>query len=491
MSTDTAGAANPPAPSNSAPRTPSSRGAAIEAIRAALSGERFAARTLRALSESDALASRDLALATEIALGAVRHVHIIDRILAAVGRYERRRVTVELRAALYAGVYQILWMDRVPVAAAVDETVRAARALAGRRAAGLVNALLRAVARALVARRTAWERLNPTHVRVDWDAAVALSVPFAPAAVIPGEAPGNARLCQHLAAITGETEARFRTLAQRFGVDRAERIAWAAQARPAMRLHRNTLRVSAEQFRAALAEFGVDAGSCQDDWAALPAGASIAEFPLLKTGGAFVQDSTAHEAALAVEARPGQRVLDLCAAPGGKALALALAMRDRGEILACDVSDARLALVNQNAARLGLSCIRTIAWDATQPVSPEIGLFDAVLVDAPCSNSGVIARRPEARFDKKGRDLGELAQLQARLLDAAAARVAPAGRLVYSTCSIEPEENEQALATFAQRHAGWRVVSARLTLPEWGASPAEWRDGGFVAILDRDSGNPA
>jgi 16S rRNA (cytosine967-C5)-methyltransferase len=160
-------------------------------------------------------------------------------------------------------------------------------------------------------------------------------------------------------------------------------------------------------------------------------------------------------------------------------------MQDRGEIVACDIVAERLARVGENAARLGLTCVRPerIAGDAD--LYGALGEFDAVLIDAPCSNTGVIARRPEARFGLTPARLASLVMLQRDLLRRAAACVRAGGRLVYSTCSIEPQENEEVVQAFLRENRGWRFVDSQTALPRWGAKLTEWRDGGFVARLER------
>jgi 16S rRNA (cytosine967-C5)-methyltransferase len=195
-----------------------------------------------------------------------------------------------------------------------------------------------------------------------------------------------------------------------------------------------------------------------------------------------VQDTTAHAAAQAVEARPGEHVLDVCAAPGGKSIALALAMEDRGCVVACDTAPARLMRVDANVTRLGLNCVRTRLHGPTQAdVGSDDGKFDAALVDVPCSNTGVIARRPEARLGLTRQKLRSLVAVQRGLLQTAADWVRPQGRLVYSTCSIEPEENEQVVAAFLKTNAAWRLACEKTFVPAWGPRASDWRDGGYYA----------
>ena len=174
--------------------------------------------------------------------------------------------------------------------------------------------------------------------------------------------------------------------------------------------------------------------------------------------------------------RPGETVLDLCAAPGTKTTHLAELMQNRGRIIAADLREEKLARIRENAHRLGLTIIEPVL---VSPAGDDIppAPFDAVLVDAPCSNTGVLGKRPEARWRISPDDIRELAKLQRRLLRTAAERLKPDGRLVYSTCSIEPEENEGSIADLLTHRSDVLLEEQRLFLP---GQPA---DGGFAALL--------
>jgi 16S rRNA (cytosine967-C5)-methyltransferase len=459
------------------------RAVAYLAVLDVLRGEGFAGQTLRRLRSAEKLSGRDAALAMQIALGSVRHLLTIEHVLSAVARFDPRRTRRRLHAILYTAAYQIIWMDRVPVFAAVDEAVNQARSHVGGRSPGMVNAVLRNLTRALAERRGPWRRLDPRHVRVSWDQACV----FAHDVLPPADPPDHVNV--HLAAATGERMARYRTLADRFGSESAEQIAWASQAVPVTVLQRNTLRIGPEEFQKHLREHLGEDAELTADAAYLPPGTQIADVPLFAEGTAFVQDPTAHAAARLVEARPGERVLDLCAAPGGKSMVLAMQMEDRGEVVACDVSPERLALVQENVARLGLTCVRTSPLPAREPGdASSLGTFDAVLLDVPCTNTGVIARRPEARLGLTDKKLQSLAGAQCDLLELAALHVRPGGRLVYSTCSLEPDENEVQIERFLADQAGWSLDYQQTTLPAWGQHQSAWCDGGFTARLARSRG---
>lgn len=458
----------------------SGREAAFQAVRAALSGERFVSETLGQLRGQQRLAGQEAALAMEIALGAVRHALTIEHVLGVVARYDQRRVKPALRAILLSAGFQIIWMDRIPDFAAVNEAVEQARRHVGGRAPGMVNAILRNLTRAIDQRRVPWQRLGPRQVRVNWDEACSFK-----SDVLPTAENKDGRVA-HLAAATGERVARYRTLVERFDEQRAEAIAWAAQAIPVTVLHRNTPQIDSGVFQTRVRETFGDQGEWTPDAVFLPAAANVVDTALFREGWVYVQDMTAKAAALLLDARRGENLLDFCAAPGGKAIVLAQQIGDRGEVLACDASPDRIKRIRDNARRLRLTNIRAHLTRTSNASDDDLAReFDAALVDVPCSNTGVIARRPEARLGLTAEKLESLVGLQAALLRRAAVAVRPGGRLVYSTCSIEPRENERVVESFLAENSEWKQVIARLTLPEWGARLSDWHDGGFAALLVR------
>jgi 16S rRNA (cytosine967-C5)-methyltransferase len=324
----------------------------------------------------------------------------------------------ELDALLQIGLYQLLHM-RVAPHAAVNETVNAAVALGKGRAKGLVNAVLRRALRELDALRE----------RIAADERLALAMPDWLLARLKAAWPHDWR-----------------------------QIAAASNARAPM-----TLRVHAGRgTRAACAE-ALAAGGYEslavaelDSALMLAAPAPVAELPGFAAGAFSVQDAAAQFAAVLLDVAPGQRVLDACAAPGGKAAHI-LERTPAARLLALDVDAGRLARVRENFARLGLNG-EIVAGDAAAPADWWDGRpFDRILLDAPCSATGVIRRHPDIRLHRTARDLARLAATQARLLDSLWPLLAPGGKLLYVTCSILPEENLQQIVAFLARHADARA----------------------------------
>lgn len=269
-----------------------------------------------------------------------------------------------------------------------------------------------------------------------------------------------------------------------FGEPQARELARAANDKAPLFLRANTLKTDPGALREALRQAKVDVLPTELD-AALrlgPGGGSFRHTDPWRAGHFVVQDLTAQRVAPLLAPQPGERVLDLCAAPGGKTCHLAELANDEAELLATDLKAPRLRRVEQNAERLGLRSIRTQRLDGKRAAEElaSAGPYDAILVDAPCSNTGVVRRRPEARWRYDRRSQRRLTTEQSRLLEAAASLLAPGGRLVYSLCSIEPDEGHDRVEELLAAHPELERVHEELWLP----APKSG-DGGFAALVRR------
>lgn len=452
------------------------RDVALTALLDAWTGRAFAAETIAQRCRGGVMNEREAALATHLALTALRHTYTLDHVLGAVAKYDRRRVTPWARGVLHLAATQIVYLDRIPAFAAVDQAVEQARAVAGGPAGGMCNAVLRRLTAALIEPRTRWAANDPTRVRVRFADAGRFDQAVLPLPALDAAA--------HILAATGFPRLLWKSLLERHTPDEATAAAWASQGEPALVVHRNSQRISQDDFAARVAAFVVSDAPSVGDRAFLPSAALAALADLLNEGLAYVQDTTAHEVVAIVAPQPGEKILDLCAAPGGKSVALALASDDQSEIHACDVSPARLKRLNENVQRLRLRSVQVHQLPPDGSVPPDFhGEYDAVLLDVPCSNSGVLARRPEARFRLDDHHAAELNKLQQSILARAATCVRPGGRLIYSTCSILPRENQAQVEAFLLERSTWVQEDTRTTLPAWGAERSDWRDGGYVTRL--------
>jgi len=402
---------------------------------------------------------RDKALFWQLVLGVVRNLRLLDGVAKIFVR--RLPPPGPTRQALRIGLYQLLFLDRVPPHAAVSESVD----LVGRRHdRGLVNAVLRRTVEAL----GEGEATDPTsQLALPGGRRFAPGRPFLPHP--------EQRRAAYLGVRHSYPDFLVRRWGRRWGWEEAERIMVAGNTTPLLNLRVNRLKATVAEAEASLRAQGVERleagerpGTLRLDWPGNPAGLAA-----LREGLVSVQDPAAMEAVCRARLEPGLRVLDLCSAPGGKTTQAAEMMGDEGAVFAWDADFHRLERTEQAARRLELASVKVL-YGLTLEEVLELGPYDRVLADVPCTSTGVLAKRPEARWKLAPRDFVKLPAIQARILEQACRALVPGGCLVYSTCSLEPEENEGVVA----RAEGWRVDFQQTTLPRGGV-----KDGSFVARL--------
>lgn len=401
------------------------------------------------------LEPRDAAFARELALGVLRHQRLLRFVLE--GFCDRGLPEGPPLHVLEIGAQQLLFMDRVPDHAAVQETV----ALAGR-ARGFVNAVLRSLTRSF-------------RDGVAGDPCTELQLPGGRFLALPRPLPDpQADPVRSAALLFSLPDFLVERWVERLGAETATAVAAASATTPAVFLRASARSGGAETLAGALAEEGVETEGVDPDLLRWSGGRSPFAGASFRQGGFVVQDPTALEAARAVGARPGERILDLCAAPGTKASFLAEQVGPEGRVFAFDPDVRRRRRIEENARRLGLPNLVTVDSPKAQ------GPYVRVLVDAPCSNTGVLARRVEVRRRLQPETFAELAHTQTSLLEQALGLVHPKGEVLYSTCSIEPEENGELVRAVTAAAEDWKLREDRLTLP---AVPAH--DGGYWARLGR------
>ena len=392
------------------------RKAALEVLERCRRDGAWSADALDGVLRRSALERRDSALCARLSLGVLQNSDYLDYYIDLYRSRTGDKLQPKLRDILRLGAYQLLCLDKIPPRAAVNESVALCRENGMERAAGLVNAVLRRIAENRAA---------------------------LPA--IPGEG---------TAAYLSTRYSHPLWLAERLvgekGYAFTEAFFAANNREQELDIQVNTCRVTADDYKRALRRADI----AFREWPELPgcltlAGGAVTALPGYEEGLFYVQDRAARTAAAAAAPIKGMRVLDLCAAPGGKSFAAALAMGDEGEILACDIHESKLRRIESGAKRLGLTCIRTMAGDARRPPESLRGAFDLVIADVPCSGLGVIGKRPEIRR-KKAREIAALPDIQLAILRAASACVRPGGALLYSTCTVLREENDDVIEAFLQ-----------------------------------------
>ncbi|HHT02512.1 MAG TPA: 16S rRNA (cytosine(967)-C(5))-methyltransferase RsmB [Firmicutes bacterium] len=446
----------------------SARRVAAEVLYRVESREAYAGMALDSFFQKHPVPARERAFATELVYGALRRRNTLHWLLEQVSRRPLTEIDPRLLAILETAVYQLWFLSGSPEYAVVHEAVELARQGGHAGTAGFVNGVLRELL------RQRWQISYPD----------------------PKEDPAG-----HLSLAGSHPRWLVERWLGRWGFSEVQRLCALNNQPPPVVIRVNTLRTDGAGLAAALARDGY---ICRPGrWVAEALQLQAGEVPLAKTsawqdGLCQVQDESSMMASLVLDPRPGQFVLDVCSAPGGKTTHLAALMKNRGRLLAIDVHAHRLRLVAENCRRLGVSIVQTCPGDARRVLPNLPNLADRILLDAPCSGTGVLRRRPDARWRINPNQIRDLPVLQGELLQAAANCLRPGGRLVYSTCSIEPEENEQVVARFLAERSDYKAVDPPANLlqgltavkPGMGVQLLPHRhgvDGFFIACLERVS----
>ena len=426
------------------------------------------------LAGASELRSADRGLAMELAAGVVKRRSTLAAVLTPLLRRPKKRLPVIVSDILHLGLYQILFLDRVPAHAAVDETVKLAHHVSQGRHVGLINGVLRSALRLYPG---AAEDPPPLGAEIIPKGPDAYYV--CPHAIFPDPATDPAGYLAGAYSLPIELAARW--IDEFKGLAPAAEIAMHANCRAPMTVRPNTLKTDTDTLLRRLAEAEISAAPHANglsvvihDRAEALAGELFAE------GHFQPQDATATAVGLAAAPSPGMRVLDTCAAPGTKTTHLAELMNDSGEILAVDVPR-KLELIKTNCLRMGISIVSTMS--ASQLGSLEPQSFDLVLADVPCSNTGVLARRPEARWRFDEKSLASLIDDQRFLALAAAAFVKPGGRLIYSTRSLATEEGPEVTRQLLRKQPALILVRGDFIMPRGAADATKWCDGGYIAVF--------
>lgn len=418
----------------------------------------------------------DRGLCQELVYGVVRAQAALDWLIDR--KTGGRRQNAGIQNVLRVGLYQVFWLDRIPAHAAVHETVELAKREGFGPKAGFVNAVLRGFLREFDATKKMLAELKASN----------------PAAGF-----------SHPQWLVEKWE-------KRFGVESARQLLEWNNTPPATFARVNTLKTDAGKLLEKWRDENVEYDFVRRDFLqsrdheeaeplnrtsrSLTAGAqltlnpeaiifelkshpSLTSLESFRNGWFYVQDPGTLLAPLELAPQPGETILDLCAAPGGKTTFIAQLMGNTGKIAASDVSKERLKLLEENCLRLGVTCVSPVSLSAI-PHSPESAPFDAVLIDAPCSNTGVLRRRVDLRWRISSDEITRLQQTQLDLLKLAAPRLKPGGLLIYSTCSLEPEENGSVVQEFLREHKQFNLEGERELLPF-----KDNVDGAFAARLRR------
>ena len=399
--------------------------------------------TLNHLFESAELTAEEKRMTTALFYGVLERKLTLDAVLSTMVKSPLRKTPPYTLQVLRTGLYQIMFMDGIPAFSAVDESVKLIKKSKENRSAGFVNALLRKAA--------GKENLLPAGDDPD-----ALSIRYScPRWIVD-------------------------TLLSDYGIEDTKGILEESLKPAPLILRVNTMKTTPAELLAGLVKNGIKGELCEgfNNAVQVSRGFDIAKSPLYKKGLFHVQDLASQSVAAALSPKPGERILDLCAAPGGKSFTMAQLMENEGEIVSCDLYEQRTGLIAEGAKRLGLPIIKPQTADGSV-FNPALGAFDAVLCDVPCSGLGVMRRKPDIKY-KPCEDFGALGDIQKRLLSTASQYVAAGGRLIYSTCTLRAAENTQVTGAFLGENDSFHLTYERTYLPH-----KDKTDGFYCAVMER------
>lgn len=394
------------------------------------------------LKRSD-VSHEDRALASAVFYGTLDRKITIDWLLAKHIKTPLKKVSPYTLSVLRCAVYQIVFMEKIPDSAAVNEAVKLIKSSKESRNAAFVNAVLRNVLRS----GTELPKGNDIH---------SLSVRYS---------------CP---------EWIISSLISDYGTDNTVNLLEESLLPPPLTVRVNTVKINADTLAAELEKEGINTKKTQVDNAlCFLKGTDISGLKAYKDGMFYVQDQASQTAVAVLKPKKGSRVLDMCAAPGGKSFTMAQLMENCGEIIACDLYPQRTELIKNGAARLGLGIIKTQCLDASV-FNEKLGKFDYILCDVPCSGLGVLRRKPDIKY-RTPEDLTELCNLQKKILKNALKYLKDGGRLLYSTCTLRTEENEKLVNSVIMEYNGLNKAYEHTYMPH-----IDKTDGFYCALLVKE-----
>lgn len=377
------------------------------------------------LKNSD-LSGQDKALLYELVHGVVRWMGRLDWILAGFYKGQFSKAIPVLKNALRVALYQIMFLDKIPDYAIVNEAVDFVKKLQGQKPADITNAVLRNIIRS----KNGLRYPDPAE-----------------------------NLVSYLAAYYSHPTWLAKRWVERYGREAVEALMAANNERPTLTLRINELKVDRQEFEGLLQSVNLryTPGVYNNHFYRLQILTNIQNWQYFAEGYFAIQDESTGMPCLLLDVKPGMRVLDMCAAPGGKSAYIADLMSNTGEVVALDKFESRVKMMQANLDRLGVSIVKFVTTDALEY---EDDLFDRVLVDAPCSGLGTLGKKPDIKWKRDLLDIKKLTPIQDELLHKASEMVKVGGAVVYSTCTIEPEENFEVVKKFLSEHPNFRLDDA-------------------------------
>jgi len=417
--------------------------------------------------------------ATDLVFGTLRNRQAIDTVIAAFSGRPVDRIEGKLLNIIRVGTYELVYSPTTEDYAIVNEAVESAKTIAGKKQTAFVNAVLRQIIRHISNRQVPLAQGDARRM-----------LPNAPSRgcefdidLLPGD---EASVAKYLSTVFSLPEWLVTDWLDEFGEESTRQICFASNRRPSIYIRPNSLRTTTEALAEKISLADIEFEIVPEvEMIRIKSPRAVTQLPGFVEGLFIVQDITASQAVRILNPRPGWKILDLCAAPGVKTTQLAEATGDSTTIVATDIDSRRLDMVKDNTARLGIKSVKIAEYENLQSVAAaEIGPFDAVVLDVPCSNTGVLAKRFEARYRVNPNTIKALTEIQSELLGTTAVMLKPQGKICYSTCSIQKEENSELVRDFLKQNHTFELESEKLILPSTGDFDY---DGGYTAILVKKS----
>jgi 16S rRNA (cytosine967-C5)-methyltransferase len=414
---------------------------------------------------------------TDLVFGTLRNRYAIDTVITAFSNRPVEQITGNLLNIIRVAVFELIYSPGTPEYSIVNEAVEIAKPAGKNKQIGFINAVLRQITRHITDRQI---QLNQANLKRTLPQSPTTGCQF-DTCFLPDPAVQPA---DYFSTAFSLPKWLITDWLSEFGTEHTQQVCFASNRRPGIYIRPNTLKTTTQELAEKLSQAGIDATiERETEMIKLRSPRAITELPGFAKGLFTVQDITASQAVRLLQPQPDWKIFDLCAAPGTKTTQLAEFTGDSAKIIATDIDGSRLKMVKENTSRLGIKSVSIIAYEQLEHQAVEIGPFDAVLLDVPCSNTGVLAKRIETRYRLNPKAIEQLTRTQMELLHKAVRLgVKPNGKICYSTCSIQTAENNRLIKKFLQKHSDFTLESEQLIPPSANESD---RDGGYVAIITK------
>lgn len=385
--------------------------------------------------EGNELRDIDKAFITDLVYGTIKWRLKIDWIIQQFSSVKLKKISPWIMNILRLGVYQLLYTDKIPESAACNESVNLSKKYGHSSSRGFVNAILRNISKSR-------DKIN-----------------------YPDK---DRELSQYLSVMYSHPEWMVKEWLNNFGIEFTEDLLNSNNEIPDFTIRTNTLRISIEQLIDNFNGFGIEAkrGKYVGEALVIKNPSSITRLEAFKKGYFQVQDESSMLVSKVLDPKPGELVIDVCSAPGGKSTHIAQIMQNKGVVIARDIHEHKIKIINDSSKRLGLDIIKAELFDAAKTDENLIGKADCVLVDAPCSGLGIIRRKPDIKWARNINDKKEITELQFKILNASSKYLKSGGTMVYSTCTIGNEENEGLVGEFLKLNRDFELIDISSVVPD-------------------------